>query len=424
MAAVPWDEKINFSSALLLHSCLTIILKEAFNFVSFLTRVSLMFLTSRRQNKANRSVSTSLVVDAYTSILSHDMDGCQVELYFTNTGFALLAISLSASVAMNLVLEDQYLNGVVVGTFMMCFLASLFAVKAHWTIPIMALRRAGRFIWSDTPFVNFFTLIYIAIVLRGDSVLRLRDYVTFRSVAVLELVFMKAKLAASRPDVQEEMMRNLIKSERVLLTSSKAFGFEMLRLPVVDRHAVAAFQTLQRLSVMFFKTTPGFDGGSLLGAQGPCKVFIPEVGRCLSENRVKICRLSDDVIILVDCFHKDSRPAGSIWARFLQHAHGILLHRIGRVRVAFAIRLEDNAGDPVHFHSNINMVTGVKEEWANSFPEGESVGGVLDLLRIRGTGLTTIRDSPNSEPLLTAKTKVLMMESRDVGAEMNTPRAY
>jgi hypothetical protein len=60
-----------------------------------------------------------------------------------------------------------------------------------FTLPILSLRRAGRFIWSDTPFVNFFSLIYIATVLRGQSTLRLQDYITFRSIAVLELVFYK-----------------------------------------------------------------------------------------------------------------------------------------------------------------------------------------------------------------------------------------
>ena len=61
--------------------------------------------------------------------------------------------------------------------------------------------------------MNFFTLVYIATVLHGDSTLHLQDYVTFRSIAVAELVFMKAKLAATDPEMQERLVRRLIKSE-------------------------------------------------------------------------------------------------------------------------------------------------------------------------------------------------------------------
>lgn len=220
MGVVPWDEDINFSSALLLHSCLTIILKEISNTIAFARRFFRAFGERRTGEKGIGCIRDTFVLDAYTSILSFDTDGAQAELYFTNTGFVLLTISLAGSVAMNLLLQDLVLNMIVVGAFMLCFMVSLFVAKAHWTLPIMALRRAGRFIWSDTPFVNFFTLIYISTVLRGESVLRLRDYITFRSVAVLELAFMKAKLAASSPEIQEEMMRNLIQSERIILKVS------------------------------------------------------------------------------------------------------------------------------------------------------------------------------------------------------------
>ena len=217
MGAVPWDEEINFASALLLHSCLTIILKEGFNAISFSQRLFRAYGKRRDAKRRTTCTRDTFVLDAYTSILSFDTDGAQAELYFANTGFMLLIVSLAGSVAMNLLLRDLVLNMIVAGTFILCFLTSLSVSKPHWTLPIMALRRAGRFIWSDTPFVNFFTLIYIATVLHGQSVLRLRDYITFRSVAVLELVFMKAKLAASSPQTQEGMMRDLIQSERTVL---------------------------------------------------------------------------------------------------------------------------------------------------------------------------------------------------------------
>ena len=69
--------------------------------------------------------------------------------------------------------------------------------------------------------MNFFTLIYTATVLRDQSILRIQDYVIFRSIAVLELIFMKAKLAASNPKKQEHLMRRLIDSERAVMEVSK-----------------------------------------------------------------------------------------------------------------------------------------------------------------------------------------------------------
>jgi hypothetical protein len=97
-----------------------------------------------------------------------------------------------------------------------------------FTLPILSLRRAGRFIWSDTPFVNFFSLIYIATVLRGQSTLRLQDYITFRSIAVLELVFIKANLAASTPEKQVRLLRQLIESEWVAVNSVSLYHYEQI----------------------------------------------------------------------------------------------------------------------------------------------------------------------------------------------------
>jgi hypothetical protein len=162
------------------------------------------------------------VLDAYTSIFSHDLEGELAELYFTNTGFVLLAISLASSIAMNILLSSEVLNIIVAITFGVAFVASLVIGVKEIALPIMALRRAGRFIWMDTPFVNFFSLIYIATVLNGQSTLRLQDYITFRSIAVLELVFMKAKLAASSPEKQIGLLRQLVATEWVAV---RAVGF-------------------------------------------------------------------------------------------------------------------------------------------------------------------------------------------------------
>jgi hypothetical protein len=112
-------------------------------------------------------ITASVVLDAYTSTFSHDVDGDLSELYFTNTGFALLAVSLASSVAMNILLSSNLLNAIVATTFGITFLASLAVGKRETVLPVLALRRAGRFIWSDTPFVNFFSLIYIIPVRHG-----------------------------------------------------------------------------------------------------------------------------------------------------------------------------------------------------------------------------------------------------------------
>ena len=218
MPSIPWSTDINFTSALLLHSCTTVLLKEISNVLEITRR-----LLTRRQRRAQQApdtsfaIKTSVVLDAYTSILSNDDEGESAELYFTNTGFALLAVSLASSVAMNLLLPDFALNMIVAGTFVLAFAASLTVGNAKYTKPILALRRAGRFIWSDTPFVNFFSLIYIATVLKGQSTIRLQDYVTFRSIAVFELIFMKGRLASAEVDTQISLMRKLIATERTIL---------------------------------------------------------------------------------------------------------------------------------------------------------------------------------------------------------------
>lgn len=223
MPPILWTTQINFASALLLHSCITVILKETFNVLEVSRRLLSRFwnrqIPRRSDDRLKDQIRTSIVLDGYTSIFSHDLEGELAELYFTNTGFILLAVSLASSVAMNLLLSSMFLNAFVATIFGVAFLASLINGDKEITLPILALRRAGRFIWSDTPVVNFFSLIYIATVLQGQTTLRLQDYVTFRGIAVLELVFMKAKLAASSPQKQIRLMRQLVESEWVAVNS-------------------------------------------------------------------------------------------------------------------------------------------------------------------------------------------------------------
>jgi hypothetical protein len=215
MSPVPWTQEINFGSALLLHSCITVFLKEISNGFAILYHLAV-----RHRDKAG--IKTSVVLDGYTSVFSRDRDGELAELYFTNTGFILLIVSLACAIAMNLLLPATALNILIATTFGLTFIASALVAcrERSLVMPIMALRRAGRFIWSDTPLVNFFTLIYVAVVLKGSSSkLALRDYVVFRSIAILELVFMKAKIAAASVDIQRTMLDRLLHSEYVMIRS-------------------------------------------------------------------------------------------------------------------------------------------------------------------------------------------------------------
>ncbi|KAI9736467.1 MAG: hypothetical protein M1818_006201 [Claussenomyces sp. TS43310] len=368
MSPIPWTHQINFASALLLHSCITIILKEAINVLEVSRRLLLPFWNShisrRSDDRFKYQIGSSVVLDGYTSIFSRDLEGELAELYFTNTGFILLAMSLASSVAMNLLLSSMLLNAVVVATFGMALLASLANGEKEILLPILALRRAGRFIWSDTPFVNFFSLIYIATVLRGQSTLRLQDYITFRSIAVLELVFMKAKLAASRPEKQIRLLRQLIESEWVAVKKTPGIYYLNQPFSMAQRNDMIPFTTAQRLWVMLFKTAVGFHYGCLQGSIGPASCPVPEVGRYVDEpvGGWKIYRLSEDIMLLSDCL-VESPPRGR-WARITLKTHGILLRQLGKVRVIYLLRT--TVADPRTvsvWHSNVNLVTGVTKKW-------------------------------------------------------------
>ncbi|MCJ1263868.1 hypothetical protein MMC22_003738 [Lobaria immixta] len=268
---------------------------------------------------------------------------------------------------MNLLLPSLVLNMIVAGTFGLTFAASLLLGQKSYTLPLMALRRAARFIWSDTPFVNFFSLIYIATVLGGRTTIRLQDYIIFRSIAVLELVFMKAKLAASDPQKQISMMRRLILSEWLVLDAGEHNKNLSRSLPRILRNDIVAFTTGQRLSVMLFKTTIGYHLGCLRGALGPSSCSVPEIGHSVADalHGWKLCRMSDDIMVLVDCFAES--PQRTLWSRLLVHMHGVLLRRLGKIRVVYLVKKEvqDSGSNQSFWHSNINLVTGLPETWLN-----------------------------------------------------------
>ncbi|CCF40566.1 hypothetical protein CH063_02384 [Colletotrichum higginsianum] len=77
---ITWIGNINFVSALLLHSCLTVLIKEAINLVSVV-----LFLAPFRcfEQPKPPIAAGSLILDDYTYVLSNDNDSDLAELYFT-----------------------------------------------------------------------------------------------------------------------------------------------------------------------------------------------------------------------------------------------------------------------------------------------------------------------------------------------------
>ncbi|RYN34791.1 hypothetical protein AA0112_g5461 [Alternaria arborescens] len=377
MSAVPWKQEINFGSALLLHSCITVFLKEISNGFAVLYHLSI-----RHRDKAG--TKTSIVLDGYTSVFSKDHDGELAELYFTNTGFILLIVSLACAIAMNLLLPATVLNTLIAATFGLTFFASTLVAcrERSLVMPIMALRRAGRFIWSDTPFVNFFTLIYVAVVLKGSSDrIVLRDYVVFRSIAILELVFMKARIAAASVDIQQTMLERLLNSEYVMVRG-KAFSNPRTAPPLLERDRIVSFSSSQRLSVMLYKTTIGYADGSLCGASGPAAITVPKNSGFYideaEERGWRIYRVSPSLIVIEDCVQvmitklreraptKERRGLVLLFTRFIAWTHGVLLRRLGRRRVVWLSRTNGHGSKEDYWRGNANLVTGLKESWLHN----------------------------------------------------------
>ncbi|KAK1489739.1 hypothetical protein CCUS01_14683 [Colletotrichum cuscutae] len=380
---VTWDEDINFASALLLHSCLTVLIKELLNLVTIVIRLA----PFHRKTQPGISNSRSVLLDGYTSILSNDNDGDLAELYFTNTGLLLLSASLASAIAMNLFLSDMVLNVFVACTFGFCFVVSVFSCRRSRLRFILALRRAGRFVWSDTPFVNFFSLIYIAVVLKSSTTMRLKDYVTLRSIAIIELVFMKAYIAAASMDRQIELLRSLHKSRLVLYQHGfKAQEIDTIEPPRLERSSIVPFTTAQRMSVMLIKTTVGHDFGSVRGSKGPGSIPVPPIGFFTNDNvgsgDWRVYRLQDDVMLIADNL-RATYPK-EWWKRLIKKMHGIFLKQLKKVRVVYLLRVGHKfIGDASRerelslWVSNVNLVTGVSSSVLESytFVEHGSIDG-------------------------------------------------
>ncbi|KAL2873082.1 hypothetical protein SGCOL_011748 [Colletotrichum sp. CLE4] len=335
---VTWNEDINFASALLLHSCLTVFIKEILNLLAIVIRLAPFRRKARRRTPNARSV----LLDGYTSILSNDNDGDLAELYFTNTGLLLLSASLASAIAMNLFLSDMVLNVFVACTFGFSFVVSVFSCRRSWLRLVLALRRAGRFVWSDTPFVNFFSLIYVAVVLKSSTTMRLKDYVTLRSIAIIELVFMKAYIAAASMDRQIELLRSLHKSRLVLLQEQKP-EIETTEPPRLERSSIVPFKTAQRMSVMLIKTTVGHDFGSVRGSKGPGTIPVPPVGFFANDDvgsgDWRVYRLRADVMLIADNLR--ATDPKEWWKRLIKKMHGIFLKQLKKVRVVYLLGVGD-----------------------------------------------------------------------------------
>jgi len=127
------------------------------------------------------------------------------------------------------------------------------------------------------------------------------------------------------------------------------------------------FTTLQRLSVMLFKTAIGFQFGGLQGSKGPSSCLIPEKGCYLEEpmHGWRAYRLSEDVMFLQDCLAEFSQhqPTGR-WEKFILSMHGVLLRQLGKVRVIYLLRTKVEGKRKISvWHSNVNLVTGVTRKW-------------------------------------------------------------
>jgi hypothetical protein len=152
----------------------------------------------------------------------------------------------------------------------------------------------------------------------------------------------------------------------MLTRSNQKPGIEYLNRPfsTAQRNDMIPFTTVQRLSVMLFKTTVGYHFGCLQGSLGPASCPVPEIGCYIDEPAYgwRIYRLSEDMMLLSDCLG-ESHPKGW-WARFILKTHGALLRQLGKVRVIYLLRTTgaDTGTVPV-WHSNINLVTGVASRW-------------------------------------------------------------
>ncbi len=129
------------------------------------------------------------------------------------------------------------------------------------------------------------------------------------------------------------------------------------------------------MMVMFCKTSVVYEFGCVEGTLGPVRLPVPAIGIAVEESDLgwKLCRLSEDVMILADCL-AESKPKDR-WSRLMTHMHGILLRMLRKKRVVYLVRrpLGQGKQEESRWHSNPNLVTGVSIDWLNeTFSLGEA----------------------------------------------------
>ena len=143
----------------------------------------------------------------------------------------------------------------------------------------------------------------------------------------------------------------------------------------MSRKNIKAFTIPQRLLVMLLKTAVGYDLGSVNGASDPSYCLAPGLGKSIDSvgGDFKVYRMLEDTIIVADAASRVHRK--DLWSSFLQNIQGILLQRIGKIRVVYILRVKvvKSNGDALHWHSNINLVTGVSKTWL----DGEFSPGIM-----------------------------------------------
>lgn len=143
------------------------------------------------------------------------------------------------------------------------------------------------------------------------------------------------------------------------------------------RNNMKAFKTCQRLSVMFFKTSIGYNFGSLQGSMGPATCTVPEIGCYIDEpmHGWRIYRLSEDVMFIQDCLAEfATHHPTSRCGRFIVYTHGILLRQLGKVRVIYLLKRKEVDTTASLWHSNINLVTGVTKKWLDGHFQISALG--------------------------------------------------
>ena len=121
---------------------------------------------------------------------------------------------------------------------------------------------------------------------------------------------------------------------------------------------------MYRIPAMAVKTRVCYHDGCLQGKIGPTLLRLPPVSSYFNDTTasVRIYRLEADVILIADDLR--DTPTKSRWLRFIKHAHGILLRRLGKVRVVYLIRTtQESESEPSLWHCNANLVTGVSRKW-------------------------------------------------------------